>query len=68
MERDTSTTAMIDFNADLYNIDYQEYSEITDKLFHAIGRNQSLGKYVTPLLIKLTDFLDGNGSIQKIPS
>ena len=42
--------------------------EIAENLYESIKRNHSLGKYVTPMLLKLTEYLDNQESLQDIPS
>ena len=60
--------SMIDFDTELHKVDYAEFMNITDKLHEAMLRNQKYGVYVAPLLLKMTDYLDGTGSFQDLPS
>ena len=49
---------MLDFNTDLHSVEYKDFMGIAENLYESIKRNQNLGKYVTPMLIKLTEYLD----------
>ena len=65
----SNKTIMLDFNTDLYSVKCKDFMGITEKLYESINRNQTLGnKYVTPMLLKLTNYLDNVGSLQDIPS
>lgn len=60
--------SMIDFDTELHKVDDSGFTSITDKLHEAMLRNQKYGIYVAPLLLKMTDYLDGTGSFQDLPN